>query len=133
MILFISFYPPKNVRDRGHLCNASKTHERSGTVYGNGQDLSFSHYLCNLKYRKLNFTPVVFHNLSGYDSHLFVKNLGFSDASIDCIPNNEKRYIRFTKEIQVGSYTKKVKNEEKTTPLHLEIRFIDSFKFMNER
>ena len=78
---------------------------------------------------------MVFHNLSGYDSHLFVKNLGRSDWSIDCIPNNEERYISFTKKIQVGSYTKKVKNkkgetEEKTTPLHHQIRFIDSFKFM---
>ena len=92
-----------------------------------------AHNSGNLKYRKPNFTPVVFHNLSGYDSHLFVKNLGFSDGSIDCIPNNEERYISFTKKIQVGSYTKKGKNEEKTTPLHHHIRFIDSFKFMATR
>ena len=39
-------------------------------------------------------------------------------------------YISFTKKIQVGSYTKKVKNEEETKPLHHQIRFIDSFKFM---
>ena len=73
---------------------------------------------------------MVFHNLSGYDSHLFIKNLGFSEGNIDCIPNNEERYISFTKRIQVGSYTKKVKNEEETIPLHHQIRFIDSFKFM---
>ena len=91
-----------------------------------------AHNSCNLKYRKPNFTPVVFHNLSGYDSHLFIKNLGFSGGNIDCIPNNEERYISFTKKIQVGSYTKKVKNEEETRPLHHQIRFIDSFKFMNE-
>ena len=46
---------------------------------------------------KPNSTPVVFHNLSGYDSHSFVKNLGFSEGDIDCIPNNEERYISFTK------------------------------------
>ena len=72
----------------------------------------------------------MFHNLSGYDSHLFIKNLGFSEGNIDCIPNNEERYISFTKKIHVGSYTKKVKNEEETKPLHHQIRFIDSFKFM---
>ena len=70
---------------------------------------------------------VVFHNLSGYDSHLFIKNLGFSAGNIDCIPNNEERYISFTKNIQVGSYTNK---EGETKPLHHRVRFIDSFKFM---
>ena len=71
-----------------------------------------AHNSCNLKYKKLNFTPVVFHNLSGYDSHLFIKNLGFTAGNIDCIPNNEERYISFTKNIEVGSYMKKVKNEK---------------------
>ena len=70
---------------------------------------------------------MVFHNLSGYDSHLFIKNLGFSEGNIDCIPNNEGRYISFTKRIQVGSYTNK---KGETKPLHHQIRFIDSFKFM---
>ena len=38
---------------------------------------------CNLKYRKPKFIPVFFHNLSGYDSHLFIKKLGS--------PNKKKR------------------------------------------
>ena len=70
------------------------------------------HRICNLKYRKPFFTPVVFHNLSGYDSHLSIRNLDFSDGDIDCIPNNEERYISFSKKLQVVSYRKKVKNEE---------------------
>ena len=70
---------------------------------------------------------MVFHNLNGYDSHLFIKNLGFSAGNINCIPNNEERYISFTKKIQVGSYTNK---EGETKPLKHQIRFIDSFKFM---
>ena len=94
-----------------------------------------THNKCNLDYRKPNFTPVVFHNLSGYDSHLFIKNLGFSESNIDCIPNNEEKYISFSKKIQVKSYTKKVKNEEgepaeKEIKVYHTIRFIDSFKFM---
>ena len=56
----------------------------------------------------------MFHNLSGYDSHLFIKNLGFSEGNIDCIPNNEEKYISFTKRIQTGH----------------KIKFIDSLKFM---
>ena len=71
---------------------------------------------------------MVFHNLSGYDSHLFIKNLGYTDGNIDCIPNNEEKYISFTKNTVVGSYTNK---EGKTKPIKHKIRFIDSFKFMS--
>ena len=66
-----------------------------------------AHNLCYLKYRKPNFTPVVFHNLSGYDSHLFVKNLSCSEGNIDCIPNNEERYISFTKTYGLGVILRK--------------------------
>ena len=65
------------------------------------------HNSCNLKYRKPNFMPVVFDNLSGYDSHLFIKNLGFSEGNIDCIPNNEERYISFTKKYRLGVIRRK--------------------------
>ena len=87
-----------------------------------------AHNSCNLKYKKPNFIPVIFHNLSGYDSHLFIKNLGYTDGNIDCIPNNEEKYISFTKNTVVGSYTNK---EGKTKPIKHKIRFIDSFKFMS--
>ena len=63
-----------------------------------------AHNSCNLKYRKPQFIPVVFHNLSGYDSHLFIKNLGFTAGNIDCIPVNMEKYISFTKNIKVGEY-----------------------------
>ena len=42
-----------------------------------------------------------FHNLSGYDAHLFVKNLNsMGEGNIDCIPNTEEKYISFSKSIQ---------------------------------
>ena len=71
---------------------------------------------------------MIFHNLSGYDSHLFIKNLGFTAGNIDCIPNNEEKYISFTKNIEVGSYIDK---KGETNPKCHKIRFIDSFKFMS--
>ena len=83
-----------------------------------------AHNSCNLNYRKPKFTP---HNLSGYDSHLFIKNLGFTTGNTDCIPNNEEKYTSFTKNIEVGSYVNK---KEETKPIYHKIRFIDSFKFM---
>ena len=86
-----------------------------------------AHNMCNLKYRLPKFYPVIFHNLSGYDSHLFIKNLGKSEGKIDCIPNNEEKYISFTKEILVDKFINK-EGEEKE--VKRKIRFIDSFKFM---
>ena len=87
-----------------------------------------AHNKCNLNYKKPYFTPVVFHNLSGYDSHLFIKNLGFNAGNIDCIPKNEEKYISFTKNIEVGTYMDK---KGETKPINHKIRFIDSFKFMS--
>ena len=86
-----------------------------------------AHNSCNLKYKKPNFTPVMLHNLSGYDSHLFIKNLGFTAGNIDCIPNNEEKYISFTNNIEVGSYINK---KGETKPKYHKIRFVDSFQFM---
>ena len=37
---------------------------------------------CNLRMRLPNFIPVLFHNLEGYDSHLFVKSLGLTEGDI---------------------------------------------------
>ena len=96
-----------------------------------------AHNECNLKYKKPKFVPVVFHNFSCYDSHLFIKNLGFNPGNIDCIPNNKEKYISFTKNITVGTYLKKAVDEEgytycKQVPINYKIRFIDSFKFMSE-
>ena len=88
-----------------------------------------AHNSCNLKYKKPEFIPVVFHYLSGYDSHLFIKNLGFTTGNIDCIPVNEEKYISFTKNKKVGEY--KDKKTDKVKDINFKIRFIDSFKFMS--
>ena len=89
-----------------------------------------AHNSCNLKYRKPKSVSVFFHNLSGYDSHLFIKKLGSPDKkeNIDCIPNNEEKYISFSKTIKTGQYTnKKGEIKDKT----FKIVFKDSLKFMS--
>jgi len=78
-----------------------------------------AHKKCNLLFRKPKHVPVIFHNLSGYDSHLFIKNLGKTQGQIDCIPNNEEKYISFSKSA----------NDDKK--FKYKIRFVDSFKFMS--
>ena len=87
-----------------------------------------AHNSCNLKYKKPNNISVFFHNLTGYDSHLFIKKLGFTEGDIDCIPNNEEKYISFSKTIKTGKYTNK-KGEEKDK--FFKIVFKDSLKFMS--
>ena len=89
-----------------------------------------AHNSCNLKYRKLKSIPVFFHNLTGYDSHLFVKKLGSSNEkeNIDCIPNNEEKYISFSKNIKVGEYKDKKTGEVRDKTF--KIIFKDSFKFL---
>jgi len=86
-----------------------------------------AHNDCNLNYKIPKHIPVIFHNLAGYDAHLFIKNLGVTEGKVDCIPNNEEKYISFKKSIVVDTFTNK---EGKTCNVQREIRFIDSFKFM---
>ena len=89
-----------------------------------------AHNSCNLKYRKPKSISVFFHNLSGYDSHLFIKKIGSSNKkeNVDCIPNNEEKYISFSKTIVTGQYTnKKGEVKDKT----FKIVFKDSLKFMS--
>ena len=83
--------------------------------------------ICNLKYCKPNNISVFFHNLTGYDSHLFIKKLNTTMGTIDCIPNNEENYISFSKTIKTGEYKDK-KGETKNK--NFKIIFKDSMKFL---
>ena len=85
-----------------------------------------AHSLCNLKYRIPSYIPVVFHNLSGYDAHLFIRELG-KHSDTNGITKNKEDYISFSIKILVDKYIDK-KGEEKEKLI--ELRFIDSFKFM---
>ena len=42
----------------------------------NGQYQGPAHRDCNLRYKIPSCIPIVFHNLSGYDAHLFIRELG---------------------------------------------------------
>ena len=100
------------VRDHWHL---------SGKFRGAAHDVS------NLKYKVPKFFPVVFHNLSGYNSHLFIKPLGNSEGDISCIPKYEENYISFTKQVIVDKFVNK---EWKEVNVKRELIFIDSLIFM---
>ena len=87
-----------------------------------------AHNKCNLLCRKPLVLPVIFHNLQGYDAHLFIKQLAKLEGDLDCIPSTEEKYISFSKSIKVDEYYSF--RFDKMMPVNFEIRFIHSFKFL---
>lgn len=87
------------VRDHNHLNGAYR-----GTTCSK----------CNLKMHQPQFVPCYFHNLSGYDSHFIITQLGNDTQSITVIPNTEEKLISFAKYISPK----------------FQIRFLDTFRFM---
>jgi len=87
------------------------------------------HAVSNRNYRIPKFIPVIFHNLSNYDAHLFIKKIFIKnpEENLKYIATNEERYITFSNEIVL--YDRTDENEEKI-PVKREIRFIDSYRFM---
>lgn len=68
---------------------------------------------CNFKRQNQDFFPIFFHNSSNYDSH-FIIQLGCDTQNIDIIPNSTEKFISFSKLTDNG----------------VQIRFLDSFKFL---
>ena len=58
---------------------------------------------------------MIFHNLKGYDSHLFIKAFYDLQEKPSCIPQNTEKFISFSLKKPGGS----------------EIRFLDSYAFMS--
>ena len=70
----------------------------------------------------------MFHNLAGYDAHLFIRELSKYTKDMGVIAKNTEDYISFSIKVEVDKYIDK-NGEEKYK--ELELRFIDSFKFMS--
>lgn len=69
---------------------------------------------CNLKMVKPGYVTIFFHNLSGYDSHFIITQLGVDSKTINVIPNTEEKFISFTKYVSNS----------------FQIRFVDTYRFM---
>ena len=87
-----------------------------------------AHSLCNLQCKISSYIPVVFHNLSGYNAHMFIKELANCGSRMGVIAKNKEDYITFSISVEVDKYIDK-NSEEKSK--EIELRFIDSFKFMS--
>ena len=111
-----------------HICNEELDKDRVRDCFHlSGKFRGAAHEICNLKYKVPKFFPVAFHNLSDYDSHLFIKTLGNSQGDISCITNNAENYISFTKQVIVDKYVKEEGNE---VNIKREFIFIDSLRFI---
>lgn len=77
-----------------------------------------AHNHCNLNLKKCQFIPIIFHNLSGYGCHLFIKELSGIFGRINLILKSKENYISFTRFIPI----------DKTNTAQL--KFIDSFNFL---
>ena len=73
----------------------------------------------------------MFHNLSGYDDHLFIKELGrmFNKNHIGVIPDNKEKFISFNVETNVKLAGVKYKDGKEVCK-NIHLRFIDSCRFM---
>ena len=68
------------------------------------------------------------HNLSGYDGHFFIRALAAKSGWATCIPASSEKYISISKKIPVYTYIDK---DGKMKDKMMEIRFLDSFRFIN--
>ena len=88
-----------------------------------------THQKCNLQYAIPHYIPVVFHNLSGYNIHLFIRELRkkVCSGSIDVTAKNLEKYISFNVSIAIGKYETPL---GETKQIMRQLQFIDSVRFM---
>jgi hypothetical protein len=96
------------------LCNTVFDNDKNKKVVHHdhitGKYLSTICSKCNLDLKYKRFVPIYLHNLKSYDSHFIVPYLAkygqtnLPNENISCIPNNEEKYISFSKKIGVDEY-----------------------------
>jgi hypothetical protein len=125
-----------NVATKCSNCGTSFTEENKKAWHHDhisGKYISALCTDCNLKMQYQRFLPVYAHNLKSYDAHFIVPALtkyGYSEVeyrNITCIPNNEEKFISFSKHLKVDEYTAKT---GETKEVIFELRFLDTFAFM---
>ena len=65
--------------------------------------------------------------ICGYDAHLFIRELGGHTSDMEVIAKNKEDYISFSIKVPVDKYTN---NDGEEVDKLIELRFINSYKFM---
>ena len=120
---------------RCHICLKDFNEPRNKKVrdqcHYTGLYRGVTHNNYNLKYWTPDHILIVFHNLSGYDAHLFIKELGkmFNRNDIGIIAEIKEKYISFNVNINVKLAG--MSNEDgKEVRKNIQLRFIDCCRFM---
>lgn len=117
-----------------HICgrnfsinnNNTKNNKVRDHNHMTGEYRGAAHDVCNLTYQDTRVIPVIFHNLSGYDSHfIIIPLMSVFKGKVKIIPLNDQKYIAFEKTV-ADCYIKLNKNEKL-----IKFRFLDSFRFMS--
>ena len=93
--------------ERRHICFKSFKEDKPKVrdhCHYTGRYRGPAHTKCNLQYKIPSYIPIVFHNLSGYDAHLFIKELAASSidgAKMGVIAKNKGDYISFSIKVEV--------------------------------
>ena len=88
--------------EKCHICLKEFNDPRNRKVrdhcYYSGEYRGAAHNNCNLKYKIPDHIPIVFDNLSGYEAHLFIKELGkrFNKNDIGVIAENKVLMLKLT-------------------------------------
>ena len=118
--------------ERCHICFKAFKEDKSKVrnhCYYTSRYRGPGHMKCNWQYKTPSYIPIVFHNLSGYDAHLFIKELAaYSNDGAKMGVITKEDYISFSIKVEVDKYINKNGIEKSK---EIELRFIDSFKFMS--
>ena len=68
----------------------SKVHDHN---HFTGEYRGAAHKCCNSSCKKTKILPIIFHNLQGYDSHLFIKEISKIEGELECIPSTKEKNI----------------------------------------
>ena len=86
-----------------HIClkefNDSRNRKVRDHCHYTGFYWGAAHNNCNQKYLIPDYIPIVCHNFSSYDAHLFIKELGRNDIGV--IADTKEKYISFNVKINV--------------------------------
>ena len=101
-----------------------KYHKVKDYCHCTGKYRGAAYNACNLRYKTLKETPVVFHNGPTYNYHFIIKELAEEfEGQFECLGENTEKYITFSVQIK--------KEHDNGKTITYKIKFIDSFRFLS--